>query len=98
MNIRSILRDGTITRSSTEGVPWADFWNLAMDKCIGFVTGFDSEPNGQQHGHIPISSMVKGPKIGDKIKFPCHPFNVIYGHAASRGLDIKPWTKGLDSG
>jgi len=98
MNIRSILRDGTITRSSKEGVPWADFWNLAMGKCIGFVTGFDSGPNGRQHAHIPISSMAKGPKIGDKIRFPCHPFTVIYGHAASRGLDIKPWTKGLDSG
>lgn len=28
----------------------------------------------------------------------CHPATVIYGHAASRGLDIKRWTIGLDSG
>lgn len=29
---------------------------------------------------------------------PCHPSTVVYGHAASRGLDIKRWTVGLDSG
>ncbi|KAJ3734339.1 Metallo-dependent phosphatase-like protein [Lentinula guzmanii] len=29
---------------------------------------------------------------------PCHPSTVIYGHAASRGLDINRWTIGLDSG
>jgi hypothetical protein len=36
---------------------------------------------------------------GDKKSaLPCHPATVIYGHAASRGLDIKRWTIGLDSG
>ena len=29
---------------------------------------------------------------------PCYPFTVIYGHAASRGLDIKRWSVGLDTG
>ena len=28
----------------------------------------------------------------------CYPINVIYGHAAGRGLDIKPFSAGLDSG
>lgn len=28
----------------------------------------------------------------------CSPVTVIYGHAAGRGLDIKPFSKGLDSG
>jgi len=31
-------------------------------------------------------------------KLPCLPSTVVYGHAAARGLDIKQWTKGLDSG
>ncbi|CAK5268745.1 unnamed protein product [Mycena citricolor] len=31
-------------------------------------------------------------------KLPCHPASVIYGHAASRGLDPKRWSTGLDSG
>lgn len=29
---------------------------------------------------------------------PCYPVTVIYGHAASRGLDVKRWSIGLDSG
>ncbi|KAF9267792.1 Metallo-dependent phosphatase [Marasmius fiardii PR-910] len=33
-----------------------------------------------------------------KTSLPCQPATVIYGHAASRGLDIKRWTLGLDSG
>jgi hypothetical protein len=28
----------------------------------------------------------------------CHPSTVIYGHAAARGLDVKRWSIGLDSG
>jgi len=30
--------------------------------------------------------------------FPCLPSMVVYGHAASRGLDIHRWSIGLDSG
>lgn len=29
---------------------------------------------------------------------PCYPFTIIYGHAAGRGLDIKRWSVGLDTG
>jgi len=29
---------------------------------------------------------------------PCYPSSVLYGHAATRGLDVKRWTVGLDSG
>lgn len=29
---------------------------------------------------------------------PCYPFTIMYGHAASRGLDLRKWSKGLDSG
>ncbi|KAG1822025.1 Metallo-dependent phosphatase-like protein [Suillus subaureus] len=29
---------------------------------------------------------------------PCYPFTVVYGHAAGRGLDIKRWSIGLDTG
>ena len=31
-------------------------------------------------------------------ELPCLPMSVIYGHAAARGLDIKRWTFGLDTG
>ncbi|KAJ7707667.1 Metallo-dependent phosphatase-like protein [Mycena rosella] len=29
---------------------------------------------------------------------PCYPATVVYGHAAARGLDVKRWSVGLDSG
>ena len=29
---------------------------------------------------------------------PCLPMTVVYGHAAARGLDVKRWTFGLDTG
>src|SRR6266702_1892930 len=33
---------------------------------------------------------------GDSL--PCYPSTVVYGHTASRGLDIHRWTVGLDTG
>ncbi|KAF7970618.1 hypothetical protein HWV62_5031 [Athelia sp. TMB] len=41
-------------------------------------------------------SMVEVHKKKDSM--PCWPATVIYGHAASRGLDIKRWSFGTDSG
>ncbi|KAJ7773313.1 Metallo-dependent phosphatase-like protein [Mycena metata] len=35
-------------------------------------------------------------RSGDAL--PCYPATVVYGHAASRGLDVKRWSVGLDSG
>ncbi|KIO28540.1 hypothetical protein M407DRAFT_71663, partial [Tulasnella calospora MUT 4182] len=29
---------------------------------------------------------------------PCNPITVVYSHASSRGLDLKKWSKGLDTG
>jgi hypothetical protein len=34
----------------------------------------------------------------NKNTLPCYPSTVIYGHSASRGLDVKRWSIGLDSG
>ncbi|KAF7374861.1 Phosphoric monoester hydrolase [Mycena sanguinolenta] len=34
----------------------------------------------------------------DKMVLPCYPATAIYGHAASRGLDVKRWSVGLDTG
>ncbi|KAF8896345.1 Metallo-dependent phosphatase-like protein [Infundibulicybe gibba] len=31
-------------------------------------------------------------------EYKCHPATIIYGHSASRGLDIKRWSLGLDTG
>ena len=33
-----------------------------------------------------------------KKKLPCKPSTVVYGHAASRGLHVKRWSIGVDTG
>ncbi|KAG9028459.1 hypothetical protein FRB95_006491 [Tulasnella sp. JGI-2019a] len=33
-----------------------------------------------------------------RTNLPCHPITVVYSHASSRGLDLKSWSKGLDTG
>ncbi|KAI0259903.1 Metallo-dependent phosphatase-like protein [Gloeopeniophorella convolvens] len=35
---------------------------------------------------------------GKATTLPCHPSTVVYGHAASRGLDVNRWSIGLDTG
>lgn len=36
--------------------------------------------------------------VTDKKALPCEPSTVVYGHAAARGLDVKRWSFGLDTG
>ncbi|PCH42533.1 Metallo-dependent phosphatase [Wolfiporia cocos MD-104 SS10] len=33
-----------------------------------------------------------------ELTLPCEPMTVVYGHAATRGLDVKRWSLGLDTG
>jgi len=35
---------------------------------------------------------------GEESPLPCYPSTVVYGHTASRGLDVHRWTVGLDTG
>jgi len=36
--------------------------------------------------------------LGAESSLPCHPSTVVYGHTASRGLDVHRWTVGIDTG
>ncbi|KAH8112635.1 Metallo-dependent phosphatase [Phellopilus nigrolimitatus] len=90
LNMRSILKDNTISKESKRGSAWAPLWNAIVTRCGGFnldLSFSESEPEYD----------LKEKKTKQK-PLPCHPSTVVYGHAASRGLDIKRWTKGLDSG
>ncbi|KAJ7494770.1 calcineurin-like phosphoesterase [Mycena galericulata] len=58
-------------------------WSDVWNRDVSFCDGFD------QHRHLTRHS---------KTSLPCYPATVVYGHAASRGLDIKRWSVGLDSG
>ena len=67
-----------------KGEPWSEIWNVDMNMCHGFDPRDTLEPS--------IGVMNKHREL------PCLPMSVIYGHAASRGLDIKRWSFGLDTG
>ncbi|KAK7050945.1 hypothetical protein VNI00_005057 [Paramarasmius palmivorus] len=59
-------------------------WAELYNEDMGMCSGFDNELNANgKH---------------KKTTLPCRPATVVYGHAASRGLDVKRWTIGLDSG
>ncbi|KAG6909071.1 hypothetical protein DXG01_002224 [Tephrocybe rancida] len=45
------------------------------------------------NGELNNVSLTKTEKL-----LPCYPATVVYGHAARRGLDVKRWSIGLDSG
>lgn len=126
LNIRSILKDGEITKKANKGTPWSDMWNDEMSRCIGpdslqeeeekqGSTSDDEEIEGVEENEKRLVGRKKGSKPLSKMD--CSPVTVIYGHAgkhpgtaprccadqafapiAGRGLDIKPYSKGLDSG
>ncbi|KAF8520264.1 Metallo-dependent phosphatase [Hysterangium stoloniferum] len=83
LNIRSVSGNGKILRKHTKGTPWADLWNMVMDHCEGYNVQPTTEGNRSDLGLGPL---------------PCLPFSAIYGHAAARGLDVKRWSFGLDTG
>ncbi|EKM78774.1 hypothetical protein AGABI1DRAFT_114368 [Agaricus bisporus var. burnettii JB137-S8] len=89
LNVRSVVKDRDLSSSAHKGVPWADYWNGQMSMCAGFK----SERAIQIQSDAQIQLGISKTK-----ELPCHPFSVIYGHCASRGLDIDRWTFGLDSG
>lgn len=41
LNMRSILKDKTISRRNKKGTPWAKGYNEMMDRCVGYGTDSD---------------------------------------------------------
>ncbi|KAG6899296.1 hypothetical protein C0993_011458 [Termitomyces sp. T159_Od127] len=82
LNIRSIV-DDEVTRES-EGKPWSKAWIQNMQHCAGY------------YGELADASPTQKKK--KKKELPCYPATVVYGHAAGRGLDVKRWSIGIDTG
>ena len=88
LNIRSV-KDGKVYKKKGKGrTPWSDLWNQEMNRCVGY---------NQEVTHDAVDGDSKEIS-GRKKALPCYPSTVIYGHAAARGLDLKRWSIGLDSG
>ena len=92
LNMRSVV-GRKISRKSKEGVPWTNIWNQHMNSCLGFKWTLTQVPNA--NGDIDVNTAEENM---DKLHLSCYPFTTIYGHTASRGLVVKRWSFGLDSG
>jgi hypothetical protein len=94
LNMRGVMKNGEVTKKNKKGRPWSDLWNLEMKRCVGYneelvygaVDGDSKELSGKKKGSEHERAL------------PCYPSTVIYGHAAKRGLDLKRWSIGLDTG
>lgn len=63
---------------------------MVMDMCDGYDDFWDVQDD--------LRGDLRGDRDREVNKLPCYASTVIYGHAATRGLDIKKWSKGLDTG
>jgi Calcineurin-like phosphoesterase len=91
LNIRGV-KNGEVTKKNKKGKPWSDLWNLEMERCVGYNEEL-------LHGAVDGDSKeISARKKESEQALPCYPSTVIYGHAAARGLDLKRWSIGLDTG
>lgn len=105
LSLRSLL---TLScRNGEKGTPWSDLWNEQMDRCDGFDAFAPSASSLSVNADADAdwdarldedASEVDAAVKKQKYSLRCHPATVVYGHAASRGLDVKRWSMGLDTG
>lgn len=89
LNIRDVhdyqpVRRGPKDHDDNE--PWSELWNRVIKRC----RGFESDKDLQRVGGVEAVRM--------RSPLPCYPITVVYSHASGRGLDLKRWSKGLDTG
>jgi hypothetical protein len=91
LNIRSVLKNGDVTKSSNKGTPWSEIWQQEQSRCQG--KGFtpedknDLEDDREGEPDLKIEEvedLEKRKKHKGMEKLPplnCSPLTVIYGHA-----------------
>jgi hypothetical protein len=88
LNIRTVLQTGEVSRKFDKGTPWPDLWNMIVEQCHGYR---NESSEGLTLDHQDESTSAS-------LHLSCLPINVVYGHFASRGLDVRRWSFGLDDG
>ncbi|KZT02550.1 Metallo-dependent phosphatase [Laetiporus sulphureus 93-53] len=101
LNMRGVRKTGKVTRNNDKGTPWSKIWNNQIGRCRGFDNSSSSMPDAPRI--YDIKRPFTRPNPGDDsdsetILLPCEPASVVYGHAATRGLDVKRWSVGIDTG
>ncbi|KAF4614148.1 hypothetical protein D9613_007798 [Agrocybe pediades] len=104
LNMRSVAK-GKVKKKAKEGKPWSKIWNQHMKNCVGYgrhgakaerpwsMEDIEDDDNGVEFDfdNFEMSSTKK-------MRLLCYPSTTIYGHAAARGLEVKRWSFGLDTG
>ncbi|OSD06481.1 hypothetical protein PYCCODRAFT_1442647 [Trametes coccinea BRFM310] len=109
LNMRGVRKSGKVTRRSDKGKPWAKIWNGQMKRCAGFKNVTALDPSAAQEDEWEEDAVESFTRFHltqaraqdedeDEKSLPCYPSTVVYGHAASRDLDVRRWTVGLDTG
>jgi hypothetical protein len=84
LNMRSVLHNGKVSRKFNKGTPWPELWDMIMKQC---------------HGYHHASTEEHPDELGSaSLHLSCLPISIVFGHFASRGLDVKRWSFGLDDG
>ncbi|KAH9930037.1 Metallo-dependent phosphatase-like protein [Fomitopsis serialis] len=95
LNMRGIRKKKRkVTRDNNKGTPWSKVWNEQMGLCNGFDSALPSDAS-PPHPRSIRSLRGSDPEAE---ALPCEPATVVYGHAATRSLDVKRWSMGIDTG
>jgi hypothetical protein len=107
LNMRTLVKahEWVVSRGK-KGRRWSKIWNEVMNMCRGFDLDGAIADEGEGEEVVDWGTSDKRKKDNDgveslkkkSIRLPCVPTTVLYGHAAGWGLDLKPWSKGLDTG
>jgi len=89
LNMRSVKKNGKVTKNTKKGWPWAPIWNQVMATCQVTMSLSTTKDMTRERRQTNIERVKPN---------QCRPLNVVYGHAASRGLDLQSYSFGLDSG
>ncbi|KAL7420637.1 hypothetical protein Q5752_004588 [Cryptotrichosporon argae] len=98
---------GEVTKAGSKGTPWSNVWNREMMRCAGDGSwwadgmgelGTEKEDHEDAAIEGEEDAEVDETRSGKDHDLQCSPVTVIYGHAAGRGLDIKQFSKGIDTG
>jgi hypothetical protein len=92
LNIRSVLKDGEVTKKANKGTPWSEIWHEEMSRCTGpgselsegqeEETGSAEDDEDIERTEENEKRMVERKKGSKTLpKMDCSPVTVIYGHA-----------------
>jgi hypothetical protein len=88
LNIRSVLKDGKVTKKANKGTPWSEIWHEEMSRCTGAGSDVEDEEGGSEDEEgIERAEENEKRALNRKKetktlpKMDCSPVTVIYGHA-----------------